>query len=413
MSFNYTDEQLNGLNQDYAVYSVNKDFSDRNKQKLVTSNPKNNNETNTITTSDGQEFRVIATKADPKTGFDGMAVAPIVNGLPDYKSVAVIAAGTDPHGEINPFGPVSRDLFTAAFPISPQYEVADQFVKEIMDNPKYEVRQLTGYSQGSYMLKVGAKYHIPATTFNTWFLYSHFSEEEKEYIQNNPSMFIDYRKRHDSVVVINDGNIPEFLNFKNSLTRIYWVDYEGGSHDIDKWIFDPVTGQVIDGKGGKPLVSGVYKAYADSLRRMDHYKELKKKWASNRISGAEQIYLDAVQGQILSSSMMNAARIGAEELLKLSEEANNQVANLWSKIDFTNYTELSIEEVEAIYASQGVTKDQYVDGFQSETNHQVAKMADPATAFERLNVQLQEAIEKVLATDAGLAEEFKRWKEEM
>lgn len=84
MSFNYTDEQLNGLNQDYAVYSVNKDFSDRNKQKLVTSNPKNNNETNTITTSDGQEFCVIATKADPKTGFDGMAVAPIVNGLPDY-----------------------------------------------------------------------------------------------------------------------------------------------------------------------------------------------------------------------------------------------------------------------------------------------------------------------------------------
>ena len=405
MSFNYTDEQLNGLNQDYAVYSVNKDFSERNKQKLVTSNPKNNNETNIITTSDGQEFRVIATKADPKTGFDGMAVAPIVNGLPDYKSVAVIAAGTDPHGEINPFGPVSRDLFTAAFPISPQYEVADQFVKEIMDNPKYEVRQLTGYSQGSYMLKVGAKYHIPATTFNTWFLYSHFSEEEKEYIQNNPSMFIDYRKRHDSVVVINDGNIPEFLNFKNSLTRIYWVDYEGGSHDIDKWIFDPVTGQVIDGKGGK--------AYADSLRRMDHYKELKKKWASNRISGAEQIYLDAVQGQILSSSIMNAARIGAEELLKLSEEANNQVANLWSKIDFTNYTELSIEEVEAIYASQGVTKDQYVDGFQSETNHQVAKMADSATAFERLNGQLQEAIEKVLATDAGLAEEFKRWKEEM
>ena len=56
MSFNYTDEQLNGLNQDYAVYSVNKYFSDRNKQKLVTSNPKNNNETNTITTSDGQEF---------------------------------------------------------------------------------------------------------------------------------------------------------------------------------------------------------------------------------------------------------------------------------------------------------------------------------------------------------------------
>jgi len=53
------------------------------------------NETNTII-SDGQEFRVIATKSHKGTGFDGLAVAPIVNGELDYKNVAVIAAGTDP-----------------------------------------------------------------------------------------------------------------------------------------------------------------------------------------------------------------------------------------------------------------------------------------------------------------------------
>ena len=53
------------------------------------------NETNTII-SDGQEFRVIATKSHRGTVFDGLAVAPIVNGQPDYKSIAVIAAGTDP-----------------------------------------------------------------------------------------------------------------------------------------------------------------------------------------------------------------------------------------------------------------------------------------------------------------------------
>ena len=96
MVFNYTDNQLNNLNQDFAVYSVNKEFSERNKKKFVTDNPNNKNETNTITTSDGQEFRVVATKSDTETGFDGLAVAPIVNGKPDYKNVAVIAAGTDP-----------------------------------------------------------------------------------------------------------------------------------------------------------------------------------------------------------------------------------------------------------------------------------------------------------------------------
>lgn len=51
---------------------------------------------------------------------------------------------------------VSRDVNSAIIAkmyLSPQYKVADQFVKEIMDDPRYEVSQLSGYSQGSYMLK--------------------------------------------------------------------------------------------------------------------------------------------------------------------------------------------------------------------------------------------------------------------
>ena len=98
MTFSYTDEQLNNLNQDFAVYSVNEEFSSRKKTKQVVekSNIDPKNETNTITTSDGQEFRVVATKSHKGTGFDELAVAPIVNGEPDYKNVAVIAAGTDP-----------------------------------------------------------------------------------------------------------------------------------------------------------------------------------------------------------------------------------------------------------------------------------------------------------------------------
>ena len=49
-------------------------FSDRNKEKFVTAILKNENETNTITTSDGQEFRVVATKSHGGTGFDGLVL---------------------------------------------------------------------------------------------------------------------------------------------------------------------------------------------------------------------------------------------------------------------------------------------------------------------------------------------------
>lgn len=164
MTFSYTDEQLNNLNRDYAVSSINLEFAKRNGRTYVNSNliesisPDDLEKTNTITTSDGQEFRVVATKSDIETGFDGLAVAPIVNGKPDYKNVAVIAAGTDPDSPVNKTMFGSRDFYSAIIArqtyLSPQYKVADQFVKEIMDDPRYEVSQLSGYSQGSYMLKV-------------------------------------------------------------------------------------------------------------------------------------------------------------------------------------------------------------------------------------------------------------------
>jgi len=152
MVFNYTDKQLNELNHGKNVYSVNAEYAERN------SSSSDFEETNTITTSDGQEFRVVATKSDTETGFDGLVVAPIVNGEPDYKNVAVIAAGTDPDSPVNKTMFGSRDFYSAIIArqtyLAPQYKVADQFVKEIMDDPRYEVSQLSGYSQGSYMLKV-------------------------------------------------------------------------------------------------------------------------------------------------------------------------------------------------------------------------------------------------------------------
>ena len=424
MTFSYTDEQLNNLNRDYAVYSVNLEFAKRNGRTYVNSNlsesisPDDLEKTNTITTSDGQEFRVVATKSDTETGFDGLAVAPIVNGEPDYKNVAVIAAGTDPDSPVNKTMFGSRDFYSAIIArqtyLSPQYKVADQFVKEIMDDPRYEVSQLSGYSQGSYMLKVGAKYHIPTTTFNAWFKYGGLTLEEKAFIESNPSMFIDYRRKNDDVVVWNDFNHPEWYNTTttNSMpSTIHWLD--GSSHKIGDWEFDPVTGQVVDGKGGKPLISGVYRAYANSLRGMAHYKDLKSKWSSGGISSSEEIYLDAAQGSILSSSMATAARTGADEVSALAKKANQELQEIWSKIDFTSYTALAPYEVEALFASQGITQAQFIDTFQAETDQTVTKMNASAQAFEKLDKQLQEVIEKTVATDTQFAKEFRQWKEKM
>ena len=141
MTFLYTDEQLNYMNRGNYVYSVNpkyvKNHQEDNQPPIrITENPNDDDGTNILRTPDNQQFQVIVTKVDPETGFDGMAVAPIVNGVPDYSSVVVIAAGTDPnntHHRPLP-GFVSADVASAIEArqgyLSPQYPVLDKFIQE-------------------------------------------------------------------------------------------------------------------------------------------------------------------------------------------------------------------------------------------------------------------------------------------
>ena len=100
MTYTYTDEQLNGLNQEEAVYSVNPDVALKSKikHKIITDKKDeelSSEETNTVRVG-RRDFRVVSVKNDSETGFQGMAVAPIVNGQVDTNSVAVVAPGTTP-----------------------------------------------------------------------------------------------------------------------------------------------------------------------------------------------------------------------------------------------------------------------------------------------------------------------------
>ena len=83
MTYHYTDKELNELNWGENVYSVNTTYAEREGETKVVAKPSEqlaSDETN-IVTAGGQKFQVVATKTDKETGFDGMAVAPIVNVL--------------------------------------------------------------------------------------------------------------------------------------------------------------------------------------------------------------------------------------------------------------------------------------------------------------------------------------------
>ena len=98
MTYEYTDKELNLFNQEEAVYSVDPNLAKTNGHEIITSKKDNelaDDEKNTIAIGN-QDFRIVSVKNDPATVFQGMAVAPIVNGQVDTNSVAVVAAGTTP-----------------------------------------------------------------------------------------------------------------------------------------------------------------------------------------------------------------------------------------------------------------------------------------------------------------------------
>lgn len=229
-----TEEELKDLNN--KVYQVDPEYKDSETKYTDKADTQlKSNERNIIKAGD-RKFKVLSIK-NGDHGFQGMAVAPIVNGTPDYGQVTVVAAGTYPDD--------GDDTWAAAKGLSPngspQVDVALQYVGDLInDNPTWTIHQLSGYSQSAYMLKVGAHFKIPTTVFSGWFQYRSLTAEEEKFMKENPHLFLNYRQKSDDVTKWNDFN-SKWGN-SDDFGTIVWID--GNSHKLNSWTFDKKTGQL-------------------------------------------------------------------------------------------------------------------------------------------------------------------------
>ena len=413
MTYTYTDEQLNGLNQEEAVYSVDPNLAQSKEHDIITDKSDDQikaGETNIYRTSDGQRFKILSVKNDPATGFQGMAVAPIVNGQVDTNSVAVVAAGTTPT-DVNDL----KGAITSINPelSSPQLAVADEFLQEVRKN--YHVTQLTGYSQGAYMIKLGAKYHIPTTVFNGWFSYDTLSEDEKKYLKRNTHLFKNYRHAQDDVVQYQDGNL-EGVQGRDGFGTIYWVF--GSSHKIFDWQFNE-QGQVID-EHGRVVITAQRLNYLEtaknSLQSLDtelaSLVELRNRLKADGLSRGEQIYLDSEQALVTASAIENIATKGLDLLISLYDDAIQEAEDLWNLIVRQAYTagpKLSESEIYSALSDVGVTRESIsVSDFQ-RYREKKALAYELKREFEGIAQKMRSGIQKQLDQDQELARNFKQW----
>lgn len=403
-----TEEELRDLN--FEVYKVDPNFKDNgNKIQYTdkTDSQLGKNEQNEFTAGN-QEFKVLSAK-NGDYGFQGMAVAPIVNGVPDVSQVTVVAAGTYPSD--------SKDLKSAAKGLSPngspQDDVALKYVGDLIsDHPDWTINQLSGYSQSAYMLKVGAHFQIPTTVFSGWFQYRSLSKEEEKFMKENPHLFLNYRQKNDDVTKWNDFNTR--WGNSDDFGTIVWVD--GNSHKLESWDFDEKTGQlkIPDSLGNSEgaMIQQSHFIMRGFLAQLTMLDQLKAKLTTSGggLSKNEKIYLDDQQALLAVNTGRSAYQNAMSNAIKVYQNAIREAEDIWQETLREARSQIEIlsdNEMKDSLSTIGATEQRIVgeptEFFQQKINK--AKTMDEK--FESLSKEIKSKINELVQLDQQLAQQLR------
>ncbi|MEY8444578.1 hypothetical protein AALA52_10135, partial [Lactococcus ileimucosae] len=293
-----------------------------------------------------------------------------------------------------------------------QESSAEQFVQDIMENhPNWKITQLSGYSQSSYMLKVGAKFHIPTTVFNGWFQYGSLSKKEKEFMKSHSDWFINYRKKNDSVTVWNDFN-SEFFNSEDYGT-IVWLD--GDSHDLADWKFDK-EGMVKLPKSSAMTAARIKQSQSllnvKFSQAMFRLKYLRANFfeSGGGLSSSEKIYLDSAQALAIVSTARVEFNLALSKVMKLYQNGIKEQEKLWEETvrearELGDYLE-DWEVYEALEEA-GFTHEAIVDTPTQLYQHKIRQVKQTSEKFKSLEHEIKGKISELVARDKELAQQLK------
>lgn len=243
----------------------------------------------TIPGAHGSQYVVYDTATNATTGFQAMAVVPVVDGQPDYSTVTISYAGTNPEdlGDIladmqsvigGRSGPGTQVLAAQAFAA----QVRDQLKK---DGHAGASPETVGHSLGGYLaLWVAAENGWSATTFNGPDPWDALSPAAQEWVKKQRALgrnpLTNYLNEYDLVgnifgnrtgaaVYVNDSIGKGMLDYHNLSS--FEVDQEGslrgvvGEGQKMESILQNVANSLLPGSG--PTLSPILENVASALQK--------------------------------------------------------------------------------------------------------------------------------------------------
>ncbi|WP_321386014.1 hypothetical protein [uncultured Enterococcus sp.] len=351
--------------------------------------------------------------SDKDSQLNAMAIAPIVNGKPDYNNIGVVYAGTNMHNETgaNGFG-----------------TAADAF---------------GGNLSGEYQLaaKHGQKDGFQTTSFDDWgrSQFGTLTIDERQWLLAHPEMLRRYQNdswargsfrdnRYGTVASISGIGMGEH----NTLSKYF----DGDTLNLDRLAKDgifapgmtkeqvekaaqkwaekngdknPFTNDAAEAKNRMKEYLKIYGAY--SIVDIDELKRLRKKLKASGggLSGNEEIFLDDSQALLAVSTASQTMRNGLSAVIEIYQEAITEAEQVWTEgLQHARSigTELNEAEIIEALASAGATEASVVTEPTTFYNEQITKAKQLGESFDRLASEIKSGIDKLVQSDKSLANQL-------
>lgn len=394
-----------------------------------------------------QDYQLINKAAsDEDSQLNAMAIAPIVNGKPDYNNVAVVYAGTNTWEDTGKWGLGSAGS-AAAGGLSGEYDDAQAFLnetKEKIAHHKGTITDVAGFSQsGGYMMKMaaehGKKMGFQTTSFDDWGReqFGTLTKDQQKWLKNNPEMLRRYQNdswanwsgrdhkhgmlssisgigEHNTLAKYFDGDTlnldrlakdgifaPGMTKAQVELAAKNWAKKNG---DKKFW-----TGDDEEAKARVKEYLKLYGAY--KILDLSELKKLRKKLKSSGggLSKNEEIYLDNSEALLAVMTASQTMKDGLIDVITIYQDAITEAKEVWTEgLQHARSigTELNDSEIIDALASVGATEASIVTEPTTFYEEQIAKAKQLGESFDSLASEIKAGIDKLVQSDEELSSQL-------
>lgn len=401
-----------------------------------------------------QDYEIINKVAsDDNSQLNAMAIAPLVNGKPDYNNVAIVYAGTNMPGETGSSG-FGTAAGAATGGLSGEYQAAENFLldtENIISKHKGTITDVAGFSQsGGYMMKMaaehGKKFGFQTTSFDDWGRnqFETLNEKEQEWLKNHPDMLRRYQNDSWAGLSGRDsqyGTVSSIsgigMGEHNTLSKYLDGDQLNLDKLADDGIFAPnMTKEQVE-KAAKnwakkngdwnPFTDdedeandrmkeylkmyGTYATKEFSLQRKKLYQLRAALFSSgDGLSGNEQIYLDRAEAQIHVEKAEADFQQATETITTLYKGAIQEAQELWQETLSEARSRGTLLEEWEILDTLGSAEQEIVIGPCDVYQEKLAKINAIALKFSELVAEIKSSIDKLVQSDSELAQQIAGFK---